>query len=111
MTSRTYETTPKMPNVKRCSKMQSSAAASHPTSSRRPPHVTDSSTNAFNVTMRELVDEFSELDVLTFDQRMRRILMRSTNFVDDSFVAEFVDEFVTCGGCFRYYNCIAVGWL
>ena len=57
--------------------------------------------NAFNVTMREFVDEFSELDVLTFDQRMRRILMRSTNFVDDSFVAEFVDEFVTCGGGFR----------
>ena len=52
--------------------------------------------------MREYVDEFSELDVLTFDQRMRRILMRSTNFVDDSFVAEFVDEFVTtCGGGFR----------
>ena len=69
-----------------------------------PPHVTNSSTNsstnAFNVTMREYVDEFSELDVLTFDQRMRRILMRSTNFVDDSFVAEFVDEFVTCGGGF-----------
>ena len=67
-----------------------------------PPHVTNSSmnssTNAFNVTMREFVDEFSEHDVLTFDQRMRRILMHSTNFVDDSFVAEFVDQFVTCGG-------------
>ena len=68
--------------------------------------VDNSSTNAFIVTMREFVDEFSELDVLTFDQRMRRILMRSTNFVDDSFVAEFVDEFVTCGGGFnrRYYT-------
>ena len=68
-----------------------------------PPHVTNSSTNsstnAFDVTMREFVDEFSELDMLTFDQLMRRILMRSTNF-DDSFVAEFVDEFVTCGGGF-----------
>ena len=51
--------------------------------------------------MREFVDELSELDVLTFDQRLRRILMLQyefrRRFVIRSFVAEFVDEFVTCG--------------
>ena len=35
---------------------------------------------AFNVTMREFVDEFSELDVSTFDQGMRRILMLQYEF-------------------------------
>ena len=35
------------------------------------------------------------------DVKVIKICLRvagATNFVDDSFVAEFVDEFVTCGG-------------
>ena len=58
------------------------AIHAHPASHHRSftlqpaPHVT----NAFNVTMQEFVDEFSELVVLTFDQRTRRILMLQYEF-------------------------------
>ena len=51
-----------------------------PATLKHAPQVTNSSTISFNVTMWEFVDGFSELDVLTFDQRMRRILMLQCEF-------------------------------